>query len=138
MILDVLARQVTTRGDRVFLRHEGRAVTYAEFDKLANRAANALRDLDVEPGERVTLALGNSIEYVVAAFGVLRAGAILNPVNPGLGASELAYILKHCEPQVVVTDAASDETMRGLGVPTVLATTLAADANDGPVGVAVD
>ncbi len=138
MILDVLARHVATRGDRVFLRHEGRAVTYAEFDTLANRAANALRDLDVEPGERVTLALGNSIEYVVAAFGVLRAGAILNPVNPGLGASELGYILKHCEPQVVVTDAASDEAMRELGVRTVLATTLAADANDGPVAVRVD
>jgi acyl-CoA synthetase (AMP-forming)/AMP-acid ligase II len=138
MILDVLARHVATRGDRVFLRHEGRAVTYAEFDRLVNRAANALRDLDAEPGERVTLALGNSIEYVVAAFGVLRAGAILNPVNPGLGAPELGYILKHCEPEVVVTDGASDEAMRALGVETVLATTLASHANDGPVRVSVD
>src|SRR5262249_47532854 len=81
---------------------------------------------------------GNSIEYVVAAFGVLKSGAILNPVNPGLGASELGYILKHCEPEVVVTDAASDGAMRALGAETVLATTLASDANDGPVGVRVD
>ncbi|HEV7733830.1 MAG TPA: AMP-binding protein [Candidatus Binatia bacterium] len=135
MILDVLARHVATRGDRVFLRHEGQAVTYAQFDQLVNRAANALREQQVTPGLRVTLALGSSIEYVVAAFGVLRTGAILNPVNPGLGASELGYILQHCEPQVVVTDAATDATMRALGVPTVLATTLAAHDDVRPVDV---
>jgi acyl-CoA synthetase (AMP-forming)/AMP-acid ligase II len=37
-------------------------------------------------GDRVTLALGNSVDYVVAAIGVLKSGAILNPVNPALGA----------------------------------------------------
>src|SRR5439155_18481352 len=40
-----------------------------------------------------------------AAFGVLKAGAVLNPVNPALGARELAYILRHAEPRVVLTDA---------------------------------
>ena len=89
MILDVLARQVATRGTHPFLRHDGRSVPYAEFDRLSNRAAHALRGLGVERGDRVTLACGNSIDYVVAAFGALKAGAILNPVNPGLGAAEL-------------------------------------------------
>jgi acyl-CoA synthetase (AMP-forming)/AMP-acid ligase II len=104
LILDVLARNVATHGDRPYILHAGRRVTYSEFDRLTNRAAHALRGLGVEPGDRVTLALGNSIEYVVAAFGVLKAGAVLNPVNPALGAHELGYILAHAEPRVVVTD----------------------------------
>ena len=107
LILDVLARHVAERGDRTFLHHAGRRVTYSEFDRLTNRAAHALRRLGVEKGDRVTLALGNSVEYVVAAFGLLKAGAVLNPVNPALGAQELGYILGHAEPRVVVTDSDS-------------------------------
>ncbi|HVO27799.1 MAG TPA: AMP-binding protein [Candidatus Margulisiibacteriota bacterium] len=107
LILDVLGRNVAERGDRTFIHHAGRRVTYGQFDRLTNRAAHALQRLGVDKGNRVTLALGNSIEYVVAAFGVLKAGGVLNPVNPGLGAQELSYILGHAEPRVVVTDGAS-------------------------------
>jgi carnitine-CoA ligase len=138
MILDVLARHVTTRGAHPFLRHEGRTVSYAEFDRLANRAGHALRGLGVARGDRVTLALGNSLEYVVAAFGVLKAGAVINPVNPGLGLDELRYILGHAEPRVVVTDPSSDARLRGLGAYTVAGEALAAGgpetAPDGGLG----
>jgi acyl-CoA synthetase (AMP-forming)/AMP-acid ligase II len=93
-----------------------------DFDRLANRAAHALRALDVEKGERVTLALGNSVEYVATAFGVLKAGAILNPVNPGLGASELGWILGHAEPRVVVTSAEHATQVRAAAPSVRLAT----------------
>src|SRR5262249_51977857 len=73
--------------------------------RLTNRAAHALGALGVEKGDRVTLALGNSVDYLVAAFGILRAGGVLNPVNPALGAGELGYILSHAEPRVVIADA---------------------------------
>jgi acyl-CoA synthetase (AMP-forming)/AMP-acid ligase II len=138
MILDVLARHVATRRAHPFLRHQGRTVSYAEFDRLANRAGHALRGLGVARGDRVTLALGNSLEYVVAAFGVLKAGAVLNPVNPGLGLDELRYILGHAEPRVVVTDPSSDARLRGLGASTVAGEALAAGgpetAPDGGLG----
>ena len=114
-ILDVLARDVAARGGHPFILHQDRRVTYAELDRLASGAAHALAALGVEAGERVTLALGNSVEYLVAAFGILKAGAVLNPVNPALGAAELDYIVGHAEPRVVVTAAAHVETFRGLG-----------------------
>lgn len=126
MILDVLAGHVATRGTHPFLRHDGRAVSYAAFDRLANRAAHGLRGLGVERGDRVTLACGNSVDYVVAAFGALKAGGLLNPVNPGLGPAELGYILGHAEPRVVVTDEASAEQLRSLGAHIVLAGGLSA------------
>jgi acyl-CoA synthetase (AMP-forming)/AMP-acid ligase II len=135
MILEVLARQVATRGAHPFLRHEDRDVSYVEFDRLTNRAAHALCGLGVERGDRVTLALGNSVDYVVTAFGVLKAGGVLNPVNPGLGEAELRYILGHAGPRVVVTDAGSDERMRGLGVPTALASALSASGPETAPGV---
>ena len=105
-LLATLAGVVAARGDHPFALHEGRRVGYREFDRLTNRAAHALRGLGVEKGDRVTLAMGNSVEYLVAAFGILKAGGVLNPVNPALGAGELGYILGHAEPRVVVADAA--------------------------------
>jgi acyl-CoA synthetase (AMP-forming)/AMP-acid ligase II len=138
MLLDVLARHVRERSACPFLRHGGRTVTYAEFDRLSNGAANALAAHGVVPGDRVTLALGNSIEYVVAALGVLKAGAILNPVNPALGASELGYVLGHADPRLVVTDPASDARLRQLGRSTVLGTALLEGADDRPPAVPVE
>ena len=113
-ILDALARDVAARGAHPFVVHEGRRVTYAELDRLSSRAARALAALGVARGERVTLALGNSVEYLVTAFGILKAGAVLNPLNPALGAAELDYIVGHAEPRVVVTDAGHAETFRRL------------------------
>ena len=138
MLLDVLARHVRERGARPFLRHGGRTVSYAEIDAATNRAANALAARGVVKGDRVTLALGNSVEYVVAALGVLKAGAILNPVNPALGGQELSYVLGHADPRVVVTDAASDAKLRELGGVTVLADALVAEASDAPPAARVE
>ncbi len=137
MILDVLAGQVAARGTRPFLRHERRDVSYAEFDRLANRAAHGLRALGVQRGDRVTLALGNSLDYVIAAFGVLKAGGVLNPVNPALGEAELCYVLEHAGPRVVVTDAASERRLRALGAATSPAAALASAGPDTAPAVAL-
>jgi acyl-CoA synthetase (AMP-forming)/AMP-acid ligase II len=125
-LLDTLARTVAARGAHPFLRHAGRRVTYAEFDALTNQAARALGRLGVARGDRVTLALGNSVEYLVAAFGVLKTGGVLNPVNPALGAAELRYILGHAAPRVVVTNAASAPAFLATGDLLPEGTTVAA------------
>ena len=136
-ILDVLAERAATRGTHVFLRHEDRAMTYAELARAVHRAAHALAAAGVRRGDRVTLALGNSVDYVVAAFAVLEAGAILHPVNPALGAAELGYVLAHAEPRLVLTDEASDAAMRALGQHTQMAAGLGAGGDDTPLGVPI-
>ena len=130
---EVLARQVAERGDHPFIRHDGRAVTYAEFDRLSNRAAHALQSLGVAKGERVTIGMGNSVEYLVAAFGALKAGAVLHPINAALGAGELGYILDHAAPRVLVGDAGSIAALRAL--PRPAGTVLAAFGAEAEVGL---
>jgi crotonobetaine/carnitine-CoA ligase len=138
VLLEVLARHVRERGQRPFVRHMGRTVSYADFDRLTNRAANGLAARGVVKRDRVTLALGNSVDYVVAAIGVLKAGAILNPVNPALGAAELSYVLGHADPRLVVTDAASDPKLGALCRTTVLGSALGEGASDAPPAVSVE
>src|SRR5689334_10601206 len=105
LLIDNLAKNRRERGTHPYILHEGRSISFAEFDRLTNRAAHALRSLGVVKGDRVTLALFNSVEWLVAAFATLKAGAILNPVNPSLGAGELSYVVGHAEPRVIVTAA---------------------------------
>src|SRR5215467_13929930 len=113
-LLDVLARHLASRRDQALILHAGSRVTYGEFDRLTNRAAHVLRGLGVEAGDRVTLALGNSIHWVAAAFGALKIGAIVHPVNPALGASELRFIVGHADPRVIVTDAGGAGAVRAV------------------------
>lgn len=51
-----------------------RGLSYAELDARADRAAAGLRDLGIEPGDRVLLQLPNGSGFAVALFGLLRAG----------------------------------------------------------------
>jgi len=146
LLLDVLAERVAQRGSHPFIRHEGATLSYAEVDRRSNRAAHALRRLGVQRGDRVTLALGNSLEWPIAAFGILKAGGVLNPVNPALGAAELRFVLHHAEPRVVVAAPESAAQVAAAAPPatTVVASreagatiasleALAAEESDGPV-----
>ncbi|MFI1704856.1 long-chain fatty acid--CoA ligase [Streptomyces griseoruber] len=78
---------------RPALRLGERVMAYAELDRASARAAALLRAEGVRPGDRVALMLPNVPEFVVLYYGVLRAGAVVVPMNPLLKARETAYHL---------------------------------------------
>ena len=69
--------------------------TYAQFGERTHRLANALRDLGLQPGDRVSFITANTHQLLEAYFGVLEAGCILNPINIRLSPQDIAYILNH-------------------------------------------
>ncbi|WP_328355246.1 fatty acyl-CoA synthetase [Mycobacterium sp. NBC_00419] len=71
-------------------------LTFAEFDELVDRAAAALGDNGLRPGDRVALLARNCWQYAVLAFATARAAVVLVPLNFMLTAEEIAYILGHC------------------------------------------
>ena len=70
-----------------------REITYEEFWTEAGRFARALADAGVQPGDRVGIYLPNLPEFVVAFHGVLRAGAVVVPMNPQYRAREIEHLL---------------------------------------------
>ena len=56
-------------------------LTYAELLDAARRAAAMFRDAGVNPGDRVGVMTYNTPAFVIAAFGIWRAGAALVPIN---------------------------------------------------------
>jgi fatty-acyl-CoA synthase len=83
-----------------------RELTYSELNDQVNQAANAFLDLGIERGDRVSIISHGCIEYLVLWFGLMKIGAIMNPINVLLKGGEVEYILNHAEPKFVVVEDA--------------------------------
>jgi len=59
----------------------GLRLTFNELNERTNRLANSLLELGVLPGDRVALALMNSVEFVEAYFAIAKIGGIVVPLN---------------------------------------------------------
>jgi fatty-acyl-CoA synthase len=82
-----------------------RRFTYAEFGERCERAAFGLLSLGVQPGDRVAYLSFNNHELLEGYYAPLLASAISMPLNVRLTPPELASILDHAEPRVLLYEA---------------------------------
>ncbi|MGW5749365.1 class I adenylate-forming enzyme family protein [Nocardia rhamnosiphila] len=82
-----------TKGDQRALIVEDETLTYRELQDWSSRVARQLADTGIAPGERVGVLGPNSLIWPVLALGVLKAGAVLVPLNPRLKPPELRKVL---------------------------------------------
>lgn len=75
---------------------DGSGVSYRDLAQLANRTRDLLMTKGVQPGDRVGIYLRKSIDAVAGIFGVLKAGGVYVPVDPGSPSARAAYILNDC------------------------------------------
>jgi fatty-acyl-CoA synthase len=98
--LEIAARR--TPG-QVAIHYYGAAITYAELKRDVDALAGYLqRELGVGKGERVILDMQNAPQFVVAFYAVLRADAVVVPVNPMMRSDELAHIADDTEARVAI------------------------------------
>ena len=81
----------------------GRVITYAEFLAQAERLAGTLHALGVRRGDRVLLDMQNCPQLVIAHFAILRANAVVVPVNPMNRAEELKHYITDPDAKVAIT-----------------------------------
>jgi long-chain acyl-CoA synthetase len=81
-------------GEQLAVRLDPIQLTYSQLDEMTARAAAMLRDRGVRPGDRVGLMLPNVPAFVVLYYGILRAGAIVVPMNVLLKRREVGYYLE--------------------------------------------
>lgn len=98
----ILPHAAQRYGDRTALIIGERSFSFRELDALSNRFAHGLVGLGVEPGDRVTLYAENRWEWVVAYHGILKTGAVVNPINVMLTPAEVEFVAKDCEAKALV------------------------------------
>ncbi|MBQ1454054.1 MAG: amino acid adenylation domain-containing protein, partial [Ruminococcus sp.] len=78
--------------------------TYAELDKICNRAANALIEKGVEKGDRVAFLLPRTSRQMIALYAILKTGAAYIPCDPEYPDDRIKYILENSEARYIITD----------------------------------
>lgn len=84
-------------------------LTYAQVDAAACRVANALTERGVRPGDKVALSCPNVPQFTIVYYGILKAGAVVVPLNILLKAGEIAYHLGDAEVKAYVAHDGSPE-----------------------------
>ncbi len=90
---------------KVALVFMGRTWTYSQLQLEAEIIASALRKLGVQKGDRVVLDMQNCPQLVITHFAILRADAVVVPVNPMNRMEELKHYILDPDTKVAVTTA---------------------------------
>src|ERR1017187_6650599 len=118
--LDFLARRVHAWPDLTPVVKADRRSPYGECATRQDGGAAALRQLGVQPGDRVAVLAPNGAMALEAPFAPMRIGAILVMLNTRLAPAELAWILRHCGAKVLLADPQLAPSIAGAGVPHVI------------------
>lgn len=95
---------VTTARDRaenVAIRLDEVVLSYEQLENLSRRVAGLLAEYDVAVGDRVAIMLPNVPHFVALYYGILRAGAVVVPMNPLLKEREVAHYLRDSGARVI-------------------------------------
>ena len=101
-ITDYLSRRAAANPDKTAIIFYGREISFGDLDRLSDGFAAHLAALGLVPGDRVAVFLPNCPQFLIAFYGILKAGCIHVPVNPMFKELELAYELNDTEAKVIV------------------------------------
>ena len=107
----MLAAHARVAPGRIGARDLDRAMTFREWDRRANRLANALLGLGLAHGDRVAVLAHNCVEWLEIYAACAKAGLVACPVNFRLVAPEAAFVVDDAQAGVVIVQ----DALRDLG-----------------------
>ncbi|MCW4017631.1 MAG: long-chain fatty acid--CoA ligase [Candidatus Bathyarchaeota archaeon] len=101
-LFEVLNQTVQSYPKNVAISYLGREITYEELGLLSDQFASALVSLGVKKGDCVAIFLPNVPQFIIAYYGILKAGAVLTAVSPLHREREVEHQLADSEAQTIV------------------------------------
>jgi acyl-CoA ligase (AMP-forming) (exosortase A-associated) len=105
LVHDLLLERAARTPEAPALVHQTSALDYETLATAVQRCAAALRGLGLVRGARVAVYMEKRLETVISIFGAATAGGVFVPVNPLLKPDQVAYILRDCNVNILVTSA---------------------------------
>jgi long-chain acyl-CoA synthetase len=99
----ILSESARSAPDRPVAVFDGGQLTYGQLDQASDRVAANLAAAGIKPGDRVALQLPNIPQFLISYFGILKAGAVVVPLNVLLRAPEIAYHIEDSGALVLIT-----------------------------------
>jgi fatty-acyl-CoA synthase len=114
--LSFIERSAYVYPDRIAVVHGARRSTWAETYARSRRLASALARRGIGKGDTVAVMLPNIPAMYEAHFGVPMCGAVLNALNTRLDAEAIAFMLRHGEAKLLITDREFSATIEKVDV----------------------
>jgi acyl-CoA synthetase (AMP-forming)/AMP-acid ligase II len=100
---DIWANVVDKFPNKTAVICEGQAHTYREIDAIIGRVGQALRGrFGLAKGERIAVAMPNSLEFFVAYWATVLSGGAIVPINTRLRAEEMEYVIENADARALV------------------------------------
>ncbi len=129
-LFELLSRAAQEWPEHVAFRCRERSLSYKQLAELTSRLAAGLGDLGVRTGDRVMLFLPNSLEFVIAYYGILKAGGTVATVNPLYRQAELRHQLNDTEAKAIITSGDLYPLVKEVQAETRLQMVILADASE--------
>jgi long-chain acyl-CoA synthetase len=100
-LASILTDTAGEHGERTALKLDDAELTYEQLDEASARAAALVKAKGIEPGDRVGIMLPNVPYFAVVYYGVLRAGAVVVPMNVLLKGREVSFYLNDPEAKLL-------------------------------------
>lgn len=103
---DIPRRVAVLHPDKIAFIDGERRVTHLEFDQRCNQFARYLLGRGFKKGDAIACLCMNSLDFIVAAFGIAKAGLVWVPMNVLLKRPQLDYILDKVDAKLLIADRA--------------------------------
>jgi amino acid adenylation domain-containing protein len=110
--VDVFEERVRAVPGAVAAEHAGERWTYRELDERANRVAHALIDAGAGREDVVAVVMDRTLDWIAAALGVFKAGAVYLPVRPDFPADRVATQFDRSACRFALTEPGSEQLVR--------------------------
>jgi len=88
-------------------------ITFEQIEKYTGKVANFLKDKGLRKEDRVSLIGKNTIETIIIFLGVMRYGAVLNPINKEESSENILKIIRRVKPRALICDEEVDASEFG-------------------------
>ncbi len=108
----LLTLQAEQNGATEYLITDERRITFAEAEKLTNSLAAGLKELGVEPGDRIGFYLKSGIEIILTALATNKIGAIWVPINTDYKGAWLSETIERSKTKVLITEVGLQDRLK--------------------------
>ena len=110
LVLEESAKQYPTK---IAFGYKDESFSYAQINEAANKVANALRSIGINPGDKVALSCPNIPSFPIIYYGVIKSGAVFVPLSVLLKTEEILYQLNDCDAKAYFCFTGSNELPMG-------------------------
>ncbi len=109
-LVEMLSAAAAKYADRPAVVHGERDISFNRLDEMSSCFGVALYRRGIKKGDRVALLLGNSIEFIIAYFGIVKAGAIAVLLDPKYKPDELISLFGDSRPRAAICEIENPES----------------------------